>query len=102
MKKIIAVAVLAAGLALAPLSAEAGGYKHRYHHGHHGGHHGGALAVAGIIGGALVLSSLLTAPRYYHPPAPAYYAPPRNCVQDNVYRYLPDGRKQWGVRTRCY
>lgn len=102
MNKIIAAAVLTAALALAPLSTQAGGYKHRYHHGHHGGHYGGALAVAGIIGGALVLSSLLTAPRYYHPPAPAYYAPPRNCVQDNVYRYLPDGRKQWGVRTRCY
>ena len=103
MKKTIAAAVLTAGLVLAPLSAQAGGYKYRYHHGHHGHHYGGALAVAGIIGGAIVLSSLLTAPRYYHPPAPAYSAPPaRNCVRDDVYRYLPDGRKQWGVRTRCY
>lgn len=101
MKRFIAAALLAAGLALAPLSAQAGGYKYRYHHGHG---HGGALAAAGIIGGALLLGGLLRAPRYYGPPAPAYYAPPRrpHCVRDRVYRYLPDGSVQWGLRTRCY
>ena len=101
MKKYIAAAALTAGLAFVPLSAQAGGY-HGYHHGHHGYSSGDVLAVAGVIGGAILLSSLLTAPRYYDPPAPARYAPPRNCVRDGVYRSLPDGRKQWGVRTRCY
>ena len=42
-------------------------------------------------------------PPYYYPP-PVYYVSPREpyCVQDQVYRYLPDGRIQWGTRTRCY
>lgn len=43
-------------------------------------------------------------PQAYYPPPATYYAPPRApyCVQDRVYRYLPDGRIQWGTRTRCY
>jgi hypothetical protein len=43
-------------------------------------------------------------PYYYAPPPPAYSPPVREpyCVQDKVYRYLPDGQIQWGTRTRCY
>jgi hypothetical protein len=43
-------------------------------------------------------------PPFYYVPPPVYYAAPREryCVQDEVYRYLPDGRIQWGTRTRCY
>jgi hypothetical protein len=45
-------------------------------------------------------------PVYYGPPPTVYYAPSPApgpvCQQDNVYRYLPDGSVQWGVRTRCY
>jgi hypothetical protein len=59
-----------------------------------------------------VTGALLSRP-YYHttyvygpPPPVVYYAPPPPpgpvCQQDNVYRYLPDGSVQWGVRTRCY
>jgi hypothetical protein len=75
---------------------------HHYKHGH--GHDYGdeILIGAGIIGGSILLGSLLSQPNYY--PAPTYYAPPRApvCQQDQVYRYLPDGRVQWGTRTRCY
>lgn len=102
-------ALLGVGLMLASVAAEAGyrrhGYQYRghYSHGHHGGH--GALVAAGVLGGALLLGTLLSAPRYGAPPAPAYYAPPPRqpyCVKDKVYRHLPDGRIQWGTRTRCY
>lgn len=43
-------------------------------------------------------------PPFYYAPPPVYYVSPREqyCVQDKVYRYLPDGRIQWGTRTRCY
>lgn len=72
-------------------------YKHGYRH-----HYGDDLLIgAGIIGGSILLGSLLSQPSYY--PAPTYYGPPRApvCQQDQVYRYLPDGRVQWGTRTRC-
>jgi hypothetical protein len=38
------------------------------------------------------------------PPSVVYVTPPPQpyCVQDQVYRYLPDGSVQWGTRTRCY
>lgn len=111
MRRKVIAALLGAGLMLASVAAEAGYRQHRYHyrggghghHGHHGGH--GALVAAGVIGGALLLGTLLTAPRYYAPPAPVYYRPPPRqpyCVKDKVYRHLPDGRIQWGTRTRCY
>jgi hypothetical protein len=118
MKTPLAAAVIGAGLILSAGTADAGYYKrhgyygHSGHHGHyrhyrhrgHHGHHNGALVAAGIIGGAVLLGTLLSAPRYHHPPAPVYYGPPRApvCEKDNVYRTLPDGRVQWGVRTRCY
>ena len=90
--------------------------KHRRHHGHH--HHrkrkgvdgDDIIVAAGILGGAVVLGSLLSRPTYaqpapqYYAPAPSYSPPPRQpyCVVDDVYRYLPDGRIQWGERTTCY
>jgi hypothetical protein len=79
------------------------GYRgHHYRHGR--GHHYGdeILIGAGIIGGSILLGSLLSQPSYS--PAPTYYAPPRApvCQRDQVYRYLPDGSVQWGTRTRCY
>lgn len=126
MKTSLAAAILGAVLILSAATADAGYYKrHGYygHHGYHGhyrhhrhyghrkykhrghrGHYNGALVAAGIIGGAVLLGTLLSAPRYHHRPAPVYYGPPRTpvCEKDKVYRTLPDGRIQWGVRTRCY
>lgn len=77
-----------------------GGYK-RGHYKHRGNYGDDILIGAGIIGGSILLGSLLTRPAY--PVASPYYfqrAPV--CTQDQVYRYLPDGRVQWGTRTRCY
>ncbi len=114
MKKFVLTGLLSAGLMLAGFSAQAGygryyghggyGYGHGGYGYHHGGHGGdGALIAFGIIGGAILLGSLL-APRPYYRPAPVVYVPPyRNtCYRDRVYRTLADGRIQWGVRTRCY
>jgi len=132
MLKLMSAALLAGAVVMSTLPAQAGGYHHRgwghpgYHHGFKGHHykhyrhykrHGHyrhrhyrrghdigdeILLGAGIIGGAIVLNGILTAP----PPAPRYYAPPPPpqpyCTQDQVYRYLPDGSVQWGTRTRCY
>jgi len=110
MRNKIITAALAAGLTLASAAADAGYGRHghyyrgHYHHGHHGGH--GALVAAGVLGGALLLGTLLSTPYYYSaPPTPVYYNPPPRepyCVRDRVYRHLPDGSVQWGVRTRCY
>ncbi|MFQ5619526.1 MAG: hypothetical protein ACE5FR_11180 [Rhodospirillales bacterium] len=105
MKKFVLSGLLSAGLVLASFSAQAG-YGHYYGHGgHHHGHHGGdgALIALGIIGGAVLLGALLAPPPYYRP-APVVYAPTYRptCYRDRVYRYLADGRIQWGVRTRCY
>lgn len=92
----------------------AGRHHHgRHHHRHHGGGYGDEILLgAGIIGGAVIVGSVLSQPRaappptvyYPAPPPTVYYAPPPQpyCVQDQVYRTLPDGRLQWGTRTRCY
>ena len=82
-------------------------HARRHHHRHHHRHrHGDAdfLLGAGIIGGAIIVGSALSQPRYAPPPPVYYYTPPPQpyCVQDQVYRYLPDGSIQWGTRTRCY
>ncbi len=90
-------------------------YRHKHRHRHRHGHHrrrkhndidgDDLLAAAGIVGGAVILGSVLSQPRYAAPPpARSYYAPPRptQCVQSDVYRYLPDGRLQTGVRTTFY
>ena len=110
MRRKIIAAFLGAGLILASAAAEAGYRQHRYNYRGHGGHYGSygghdALVVAGVLGGALLPGTLLSAPRYYYQPAPAYYRPPPRhpyCVKDKVYRHLPDGQTQWGTRTRCY
>ncbi len=127
MKKLFLVSLISAALVVAgqPAFADHRGHgyhkqqhykhhrKHRRHHGHrhhrrHKGVDGDDLIVAaGILGGAVVLGSLLSRPSYAAPqyaPAPAYSPPPRQpyCVVDEVYRYLPDGRIQWGERTTCY
>lgn len=77
---------------------------HRRHHHHHRRHGDEILLGAGIIGGAVIVGSVLAQPRYAPPPPTVYtYPPPQPaCVQDQVYRYLPDGSIQWGTRTRCY
>ncbi len=104
MKKLVLTGLLSAGLVLAAFSAQAG-YGRYYGHGGYGYHRGGddVLIAAGIIGGAILLGALLAPPPYYRP-APVVYAPTYRptCNRDRVYRYLPDGRIQWGVRTRCY
>ena len=108
MKKALIAGLLSVILVLPGTAVQAGGY----HHGHDG------LIAAGIIGGAFLLGSLLTQPRYYappvyyqpppvyYPPAPVYYQPAPaylpTCYQDKVWRRLPDGRIQTGIRTRCY
>ena len=110
MKKALVAGLLSVILVLPGTVVQAGGYYYG-HGGHHNGHGGNLLIAAGIIGGAYLLGSLLSPPRYYAPPvsyrrAPVYYRPAPayapTCYQDEVWRRLPDGRIQTGVRTRCY
>ncbi len=110
MKKALAAGLLSVILVLPGTAVEAGGYYYG-HGGHHNGHGDDVLIAAGIIGGAYLLGSLLTQPRYYAPPvyyrrAPVYYRPaPAHvpaCYQDRVWRRLSDGHIQTGTRTRCY
>ncbi len=103
MKKALAAGLLSVILLLPGTTVQAGGYYYG-HGGHHSGHGDDFLIAAGIVGGAYLLGSLLSQPRYYAPPvyyrpAPAYV---RTCYQDKVWRRLPDGRIQTGIRTRCY
>ncbi|MCH7776927.1 MAG: hypothetical protein IH878_10365 [Gemmatimonadetes bacterium] len=103
MKKALVAGLLSVILVLPGTAVQAGGYYYG-HGGHHNGHGGNLLIAAGIIGGAFLLGSLLTQPRYYAPPV--YYRPALayvpTCYQDKVWRRLPDGRIQTGTRTRCY
>lgn len=112
MKRAILVGLLSLGLVMAGATAEAG---HRSYKGHHYGHGGykhhhkhrdsdNLLIAAGIVGGAVLLGSLLRYRPYNPPPPRVVYVPAYRptCYQDQVYRYLPDGRIQWGTRTRCY
>ncbi len=108
MKKTLVAGLLSVILVLPSIAVQAGGYGGHFHH---NGHHGDVLIAAGIIGGVFLLGSLLTRPRYYAPPvyyqpAPVYYQPASayvpNCYQYKVWRRLPDGRIQTGIRTRCY
>ena len=105
MKKALVAGLLSIILVLPGTAVQAG------HGRHHNGHGDDFLIAAGIIGGAYLLGSLLSPPRYYAPPvyyrrAPVYYRPAPayapTCYQDEVWRRLPDGRIQTGVRTRCY
>ncbi len=110
MKKALVAGLLSIILVLPATAVHAGGYYYG-HGGHHNGHGDDFLIAAGIIGGTFLLGSLLSQPRYYAPPvyyrrAPVYYRPApanvRTCYQDKVWRRLPDGRIQTGIRTRCY
>ncbi len=117
MKKALAAGLLSVILVLPGTAVQAGAYYYR-HGGHHYSHGDDLLIAAGIIGGAFLLGSLLTKPRYYAPPvyyrrapvyyrpAPVYYRPAPayvpTCYQDGVWRRLSDGRIQTGTRTRCY
>jgi hypothetical protein len=80
-----------------------GGYGYKGGGYGYGGHDYGdeILIGAGIIGVSILLGSVLSRP-YYYQPAPAYYQPAPTCYQDEVWRRLPDGRIQTGIRTRCY
>ncbi len=107
MKSRIAVSLLILGVLALSAPAMAGGKYHRgYHHGHGHGHHrhnGDAIIIgAAIIGGSILASTLLSQPRYPSAPRYAEASRTRVCEQDEVYRFLPDGRIQWGTRTRCY
>ncbi len=106
MRKLLTVGLVSIVTVLGAHSAEAGGKHYKGHYYGHGGYRhsdiGDEILIgAGIIGGSILLSSLITRP--YYPAAPVYYTPHHApyCVQDQVYRYLPDGRIQWGTRTRC-
>ncbi len=112
MTKILIASLLSFALLVQGTAALAGGQGHRGHGGHggygykgygYGGHDYGdeILIGAGIIGGSILLGSLLSRP-YNYQRAPTYYRPAPTCYQDEVWRRLPDGRIQTGVRTRCY
>ncbi len=101
MKKILIASLLSFALVVPGTAALAGGYGHGGHG--YGGHDYGdeILIGAGIVGGSILLGSLLSRP-YNSQPAPTNYRPAPGCYQDEVWRRLPDGRIQTGVRTRCY
>ena len=123
VQRLILSSLIAIGLIAAAMSAEAGGYKHRgkgyggsghygkhyrqgrqTHYRHRGHHYDDNFYTAlGITAGIGLLGVILSQPRYIAP-APTYYAPPprRECYEQNIYRYLPDGRIQWGVKRTCY
>ncbi len=110
MKKALIAGLLSVILVLPGAAVQAGGYYYG-HGGHHNGHGDDLLIAAGVIGGVFLLGSLLSQPRYYAPPvynrrAPVYYRPAPayvpTCFEDEVWRRLPDGRIQTGIRTRCY
>ena len=104
MKKTLLLGgIVALSLAAAPAYADNWRYG-RHYHGHSHAHvSGDALALGvGIVVGAVALGALLSPPPYYYGPPPLAYRPAPYCVQDEVYRYLPDGRLQTGTRTTCY
>ncbi len=109
MKQILIAVLLSFSYVVPGAAALAGGYGHGGHGGYgyksygYGSHDYGdeILIGAAIIGGSILLGSLLSRP-YNYQPAPTYYRPAPTCYQDEVWRRLPDGRIQTGVRTRCY
>ncbi len=104
MKKALAAGLLSIILVLPGTTVRAGDYYRGYGGYYHNGNGDDALIAAGFVGGAILLGSLLTRPRYYAPPV--YYRPALayvpTCYQDKVWRRLLDGRIQTGIRTRCY
>jgi hypothetical protein len=79
-------------------------YKPYKHHAHYKREDIGDEILIGsaLIGGAIVAHAVITQPD--DPPRSRYETSPHApfCEQTDVYRQLPDGRIQWGVRTRCY
>ena len=109
MKKILIASLLSFALVVPGTAALAGEYGHGGYGGYgykgygYGGHDYGdeILIGAGIIGVSILLGSVLSRP-YNYQRAPTYYRPAPTCYQDEVWRRLPDGRIQTGIRTRCY
>ena len=72
-ERLLAAAILVAGLATAPAA-----YAEHWHGDGHYHHHGGGAAGAAIIGGLIGLgvgAAIASGGGYYAPP-PAYYGPP--------------------------
>ena len=111
MKRLLLSLGLSLALVMSASAAQAGGgykgYKgYGYGYKGYGSYNSDAALIAvGIVAGAAILGTLLQ-PRTYSPPPRVVYVQPQpratTCVKDQVYRILPDGRKQYGVRTRCY
>ncbi len=101
MKNALVAGLLGISLVFSSSTVQAGGYGDGGYYDDNGDD---LLIAAGIVGGAIILGSLLSRPRYYAPPV--YYQPAPvyvpTCYQDQVWRRLPDGRIQTGTRTRCY
>ena len=104
MKVLLTAGVITLSIALGVGAAQADHYHHGggYHHGYHYDYGKQLLIGVGIAAGAILLARLLTTPRYVPPPVYVAPPPPRRCVQDRVYRYLPNGQIQWGTRTTCF
>ena len=60
------------------------------------------LIGSAIIGGSIVAHGLITQSADGSPSRHDASPHAPFCEQTDVYRYLPDGRVQWGVRTRCH
>lgn len=84
------------------------GYRHDRRHSHKRSksrdYSDEILIGAGLVGLAIVAGSMIASkPRE---PEINWSDAPRggggNCETDEVYRHLPDGRIQYGDRTRCY
>ncbi len=126
MPVLLAICVMAASTQFAA-PAQAGGYW-KHDRGTHGRHHqsrhgywkhqsgyqygyrrhryksrdrfdrGDLLLGLGAFAGGLVVGSALGSSHHSYRPSPVA----QTCFQDEVYRWLPDGRIQWGLRARCY
>jgi len=92
------------------------GYKHHFrghrkhhrhrHHRRHKHDNRDVYTALGIVAGIGLIGALLAQPRYAVPtpvyPQHRYVPRARHCTKEQVYRYLPDGRIQWGEKTTCY
>lgn len=103
MRKLFLAAMFAFGMWLVPVQADAGGsYYFSMHYGYPYWHDRYYRHCPRYYPPVWLYD--WPPPVYYVPPPPVYFVAPRKpyCVRDEVYRYLPDGRIQWGTRTRCY
>ncbi|MFN4087545.1 MAG: hypothetical protein ACK4QW_00685 [Alphaproteobacteria bacterium] len=89
------------------------GYRHDYRHGHRYDRHrsrsrrnnDNLIIGAGIVGLAIVAGSLIASNNKQRSrPDVTWTDPGREpvCETDEVWRELPDGRIQYGDRTRCW